>query len=91
MIENRAVGTNGDIHRRKHASQGKESENKLLFIVEKLIQICRSVGLRQSNSLFVGLSTINTCLIGGKSEEPELDFSYHCLYIAAYCGWHYHC
>ena len=44
MIENRAVGTNGDIHWRKHALQGK----KVIFfvvdfflVVEKLIKICR--------------------------------------------------
>ena len=33
MIENRAVGTNGDIHRRKHASQGKKVENKSFFYI----------------------------------------------------------
>ena len=37
MIENRAVGTNGDIHRRKHASQGKKVI--FYFIFDKLI--CR--------------------------------------------------
>ena len=41
MIENRAVGTNGDIHRRKHASQGKKMKKKNLFFWEKLRQICR--------------------------------------------------
>ena len=28
MIENRAVGTNGDIYRRKHVSQGKKVKKK---------------------------------------------------------------
>ena len=50
MIENRAVGTNGDIHRRKHASQEKKVKKKcfkLIFPkkrkkkVFKLIKICR--------------------------------------------------
>ena len=42
MFENRAVGTNGDILRRKHASQGKKV---ILFFdisfLEKLIKIYR--------------------------------------------------
>ena len=45
MIENRAVGTNGDIHRCKHASQGKKVKQTpfffFFFFVEKLIKICR--------------------------------------------------
>ena len=38
MIENRAVGTNGDIHRRKHASQGKKLK-KTIFFVDKVIDV----------------------------------------------------
>ena len=49
MIENRAVDTNGDIHRCKHASQGKKVKKRVflgfflfyLFILEKLIKISR--------------------------------------------------
>ena len=38
IIENRAVGTNGDIHRRKHASQGKKLK-KTIFFVDKVIDV----------------------------------------------------
>ena len=31
MIENRAVGTNGDINRRKHASQGEKVVNNFFI------------------------------------------------------------
>ena len=44
MIENKAVGSNGDIYQSKHASQGKKLKKKNLFFwffVEKLINICR--------------------------------------------------
>ena len=53
MIENRAVGANGDIHWRKHASQGKKVKKTFsrppffkfcfcfVFCFEKLIKICK--------------------------------------------------
>ena len=47
MNENRAVGTNGDIHWRKHASQGKKVKVFFIFkiiinfFLEKLIKISR--------------------------------------------------
>ena len=37
MIENRAVGTNVDIHRRKHASQGKKVKEKIIIIIKKML------------------------------------------------------
>ena len=45
MIENRAVGTNDDIHRRKHAPQGKKVFLFFCFL-ENLIKIYRVGRLR---------------------------------------------
>ena len=40
MNENRAVGTNGDIYRRKHASQGKKVKKPNLFKFIKINKFC---------------------------------------------------
>ena len=50
-VENRAVGTNGDIHRRKHASQGKKVKKKpfifyffiIIIIIFFFLQIIQNI------------------------------------------------
>ena len=66
MIENRAVGTIGDIHRRKHASQRK-SENKLCFILFFLFFY--------SFYFFIFLGKINKNILGRQGNEGRLGYA----------------